>query len=82
MVGESIEFERGIMAVTDALDREVLQYVRYLVEHERQCTLPECRTCSTLTNICEFTEGLLFSVNLYQSVSQSDGDRVSSMAAG
>jgi hypothetical protein len=70
------------MAVTDALGREVLQYVRYLVEHERQCTLSECHMCSTLTNICRFTEGLLFSVNLYQSVSHSDGHRVSSMAAG
>jgi hypothetical protein len=70
------------MAVTDALDREALQYVRYLVEHERQCTLLECHMCSTLRNICEFTEDLLFSVDLYQSVSHSDGDRVSRMAAG
>ena len=70
------------MAVTDALDREVLQYVRYLVEHERQCTLLECPMCSTLTNICEFTEGVLFAVSFYQGVSQSDEHRVSSMAAG
>jgi hypothetical protein len=82
MVGKSIEFERRIMAVTDAFDREVLQYVRYLVEHERQCTLRECRVCSTLTNICAFTEGLLFSVNFYQSAEHSDGHRVSRMGAG
>jgi hypothetical protein len=70
------------MAVTDALDREVLQYVGYLVEHERQCALPGCHMCSTLTNICEFTEGLLFSVNFHRGASQTDGSRVSSMAAG
>ena len=82
MGGKSIEFKRRTMAVTDALDREVLQYVRYLVEHERQCTLLECHMCSTLTNICEFTEGLLFAVNFYQSKSHSDGHRVSSTTAG
>jgi hypothetical protein len=68
------------MAVTDALDREVLQYVRYLVEHERQCTLLECGMCSTLTRICEYTEGLIFSAELSGSVSDTAGHSVSSVA--
>jgi hypothetical protein len=70
------------MAITNASDREFVAYLRLLLDHERQCALEVCPVCSTLTNICEFTEGLLFSVNFYESAQHSDEHRVSSRGAG
>lgn len=55
------------MAITDASDREIVEYLRFLIDHEGQCALEDCPVCSTLTNICELAESLLFSIKFYQS---------------
>jgi len=60
------------MAITDASDREIVEYLRFLIDHEGQCALEDCPVCSTLANICELAESLLFSIRFYQSANPSD----------
>lgn len=54
------------MAITDSSDREIIEYLRFLVDHETDCTLDTCPVCSTLTNICELATSLLFSIRFYR----------------
>jgi hypothetical protein len=70
------------MPIIDASDREIVAYLRFLVDHESQCDLEVCPVCSTLTGICELAGSLLFSIRFYQSAGHSDEDRNSSTAAG
>jgi hypothetical protein len=70
------------MAITDASGREIVEYLRFLIDHEGQCALEVCPVCSTLTNICELAENLMFSIRFYQSPNHSDEHRTSRTLAG
>ena len=68
------------MAITDSSDREIIQYLRFLVDHEEECALDACPLCSTLTNICELAESLLFSIRFYRSANPADDNSASTAA--
>jgi hypothetical protein len=70
------------MAITDSSDREIVEYLRFLVDHEAECSIDACPICATLTNICELAESLLFSIRFYQAADSSDDNPASTTAAG
>jgi hypothetical protein len=59
------------MAITNASDRQIVEFLRILVDHEAQCALEACPVCSTLTTICELAKSLLFSIKSYESAANS-----------
>jgi len=70
------------MGITDSSHREIIEYLRFLVGHEAECALDACPVCSTLANICELAESLLFSIRFYQSANPPEDNQASTTAAG
>ncbi|HEY1342118.1 MAG TPA: hypothetical protein VGF59_31635 [Bryobacteraceae bacterium] len=53
------------MALRDDADREIVVYLRSLLDHANACDSPACPRCDTLQSVCELVSGLLFSNDYY-----------------
>jgi hypothetical protein len=69
--------EVGIMSTND----EMRAYLSYLVRHQQECTVENCRDCQTAQNVYEYVQGMIFSVVAYPQVAIPAGRRAAAAAS-
>ena len=59
------------MAVRNDSEREIIEYLQFLLDHAVACEVADCSLCSTLHNICDNASGRLFSIEHFPQARQA-----------
>jgi hypothetical protein len=61
-------------------DSEIARYLRYLLNHSRQCRLESCQTCLRLHPLLESVRERLFATRIYRATSGAEGEGLADSA--
>lgn len=59
------------MVVMDKADREMLEYLQFLVKHTDGCEGRSCQLCASLRAVCDDLANHLFSTDFYPEIAKS-----------
>ena len=63
------------MLLKNIADREILEYLQFLVDHSNGCKSRNCDLCASLQAVCEAVASRLFAIEFYPEVAKSANSR-------